>query len=599
MKITFVSPGFPTNGGVKRIIMLSNLLSERGHEVNIVIHKGEATCDWYDVKVPVIVNYDLDEKKFPNADAIIVYECIEPEYLLRIKNFKHNKGKKYLLVLSYGYQKSDWIKHNIKLKNFTKICTTEWLRDSCDALGEEKRTSRELLLTGIDHEQFQHVRLFGKSYIPPSGIVIGAYYKYGDYVCFDELQQVFLEVKKKHPDINLITYSNKDAPVSFSRHYKDPPQEKLKELYSSCDIWLCTNSIEGLGMPPLEAMACGCCLVTTDTKGNNFYAIHNKTALVSKPGDIQDLIKNLNLVIEDAQLRHRLSMSGQKLASSLSWESSVIRLEKILMNDVNVKTLSIICTNYNRKGLTKKWLKNIEQRWPKISTELIMIDDCSTDGTSQFLSKYKKNKKSWYDSINGEFNLILKDKNTGFADTCKVAQEQANSDWILITQNDVEFSSGSIDALIATFERLENELGDIGCIGIAGGLVQRKARGEVLTTHDWSHWNGDGLIGYKQKIAFDYVQVDYLNGFLLLYRGDVARKKGIYFDPRYRFYWEDIDICYQFSRIHKLRCLMVSMDANSIPHINHIRNQTITKIIPEYQQVNDEMEKVFRKKWYG
>jgi len=255
--------------------------------------------------------------------------------------------------------------------------------------------------------------------------------------------------------------------------------------------------------------------------------------------------------------------------------------------------LSIICTNYNRKDLTKKWLENIEKHWPKIQTELIMVDDCSTDGTKEFLCEYAEQKKSFYD---WQFILKLKETNTGFADACAIGQKQAIGKWILITQNDVEFSPESIDALIDTFKRLEKKITNLGCMGIAGGLVSEN---ENLRLYDWSNWNGDGVVGYNQKMKFDYVQVDYLNAFLLLYRGDVAREKGIYFDSRYRFYWEDIDICYQFSRIHGLINLMVSMEANSIPRIHHIRNQTITKLIPEYQQVNDEMKKVFRKKWYG
>jgi len=330
MKITFILPGFFICGGVKRIVILANLLQKREHQVTIVSHGG-VSCGWYDNKVPVVANNNLDEDRMPDADALIVYECIKSEFSSKINSFDISKGKKYLLVLSYRYQKKDWVDYNIRLKKFTKICTTEWLRNECDNLGEKERTVRELLLTGIDEEQFHRVDKFDPSYLPPEGTVIGAYYRKDSYVCFTDIEKAFLKAKIKYPNLKLVTYSRDfDAPAISDRHYKNPPQEKLKEIYSMCNIWLCAHSIDGLGMPPLEAMACGCCLVTTDTKGNRFYARHNETALVSEPRGVQKLSDNLILAIENKNLRNKLSKAGEEFAHSLKWEDSVSRLEKIL-----------------------------------------------------------------------------------------------------------------------------------------------------------------------------------------------------------------------------------------------------------------------------
>ena len=56
--------------------------------------------------------------------------------------------------------------------------------------------------------------------------------------------------------------------------------KSLAELYSSADIFLFTSYAESFGLPPLEAMACGTTVVTTDCKGNRDYAIGEYNCLI-------------------------------------------------------------------------------------------------------------------------------------------------------------------------------------------------------------------------------------------------------------------------------------------------------------------------------
>ena len=45
-------------------------------------------------------------------------------------------------------------------------------------------------------------------------------------------------------------------------------QDRLKELYAQCDVWLCPSSSEGFVAPPHEAMACRCPVVSTRVGGS-------------------------------------------------------------------------------------------------------------------------------------------------------------------------------------------------------------------------------------------------------------------------------------------------------------------------------------------
>jgi glycosyltransferase involved in cell wall biosynthesis len=65
----------------------------------------------------------------------------------------------------------------------------------------------------------------------------------------------------EHPDVTL------PLPRFAEFHYR-PPQDKLRDLYAQCDVWTCGSFSEGFHLPPLEAMACRCPVVSTRVGGS-------------------------------------------------------------------------------------------------------------------------------------------------------------------------------------------------------------------------------------------------------------------------------------------------------------------------------------------
>ena len=55
-------------------------------------------------------------------------------------------------------------------------------------------------------------------------------------------------------------------PAWMEFHYR-PPQDAIRRLYDQCDAWLCGSRREGFHLPPLEAMACRCPVVSTRVGG--------------------------------------------------------------------------------------------------------------------------------------------------------------------------------------------------------------------------------------------------------------------------------------------------------------------------------------------
>jgi glycosyltransferase involved in cell wall biosynthesis len=118
--------------------------------------------------------------------------------------------------------------------------------------------------------------------------------------------------------------------VPYDEFHANLPQRDLAALYSGTDIYLCPSWDEGLGMPSMEAMACGAALVTYDNGGSRDYATEGVTARVARRRDVDDLAAKLaSLVLEPAE-RARLAAAGRGLVTTaFDWGRAVTRMETI------------------------------------------------------------------------------------------------------------------------------------------------------------------------------------------------------------------------------------------------------------------------------
>ena len=90
----------------------------------------------------------------------------------------------------------------------------------------------------------------------------------------------------------------------------------IAKVYQSADIFISTSWWEGFGLPPLEAMACGCAVITSKSGG--------------EPENEHELTENLNILINDIVLRKRLAIAGVRTASAFDWKKSANQLLNIL-----------------------------------------------------------------------------------------------------------------------------------------------------------------------------------------------------------------------------------------------------------------------------
>ncbi|MFW5682887.1 MAG: glycosyltransferase [Phycisphaeraceae bacterium] len=86
----------------------------------------------------------------------------------------------------------------------------------------------------------------------------------------------------------------------------------VHEILPAADVFMLSSVSEGVSVTLLEAMATGVPIVATDVGGNPEVVEHGETGLLSPRGDAPAMARNLETLLGDAELRHRMSEAGRR-----------------------------------------------------------------------------------------------------------------------------------------------------------------------------------------------------------------------------------------------------------------------------------------------
>jgi glycosyltransferase involved in cell wall biosynthesis len=95
--------------------------------------------------------------------------------------------------------------------------------------------------------------------------------------------------------------------------------QDLRALYSSCRAFVYPALYEGFGLPPLEAMACGAPVITSQIPAIT-ETVGTTAARLVAPLDTQALARSIIELFENENERRQLSSSGLQRAAQFSWE---------------------------------------------------------------------------------------------------------------------------------------------------------------------------------------------------------------------------------------------------------------------------------------
>ena len=241
---------------------------------------------------------------------------------------KETVSERILLKLDTHYIKR--ASHIITVSQNTKQDLMKYLKIP------ENRIS--VIYNGIDHSIFKpyDVKILDNPYI----LYVGSERPRKN---LSRLFEAFAKVKGEFPELRLV----KAGAVGRSEEYRRNVMRKLDSLgitrevifvehtsgldlahyYSSASLLAYPTLYEGFGLPPLEAMACGCPVVTSNT--SSLPEVVGKAGIMVDPYDVDGLAQAMKQVLTDDKLRDDMVGKGLEQAKRFSWEETARKTQEV------------------------------------------------------------------------------------------------------------------------------------------------------------------------------------------------------------------------------------------------------------------------------
>jgi glycosyltransferase involved in cell wall biosynthesis len=339
MKIAFILPGNGRSGGIKCTVKVANGLLRRGHDVRILVRKipkdprsllrklwlmtrYKNGSDWLDLFKGTVHKFDNIEKcDFESNEIVVASGWWAATQLRRLSNNGIIKVHHVRAVMKDADQmKSAWS------ENVPKIVVASYLEDVIKQTCGQN--IYEVIPDGIDESEFypsmpEQKRdgvgtIFGWGYHKDPKTVIG----------------VLNRLRTNRPRTPLRVFSMHRKPREISREifHRLPSLEKTRDIYSLSQVWFLGSCSEGFGLPVLEAMACGCAVVSTNCGGPQDIIKDGENGFLVNVGDVEQIVDKINQLLDDEELRRRFVTNSKETLKKFSWENSIHKLENALRN---------------------------------------------------------------------------------------------------------------------------------------------------------------------------------------------------------------------------------------------------------------------------
>jgi len=134
------------------------------------------------------------------------------------------------------------------------------------------------------------------------------------------LDQTAYNLKSHRRDIQFWLFGTHPKPKGFlvENYIRKPSLEEKNNFYNYVNIWLAPTMLEGLHMPPAEAMLTECPVVGTNAKmsGMHEYLVDGETGITSK-NNLNDFIDNVDSLMNNKKLQNKLGTNARKKVLSL------------------------------------------------------------------------------------------------------------------------------------------------------------------------------------------------------------------------------------------------------------------------------------------
>ncbi len=355
MRVNFVLPEDNLAGGARVIAMYAKHLKRQGHRVVVIsvprrlpplrsrfkslvtgrgwptVTRGPSYFDSVEVEHRVIESYrPIADRDLPDADVVVATWWETAEWVAKLSS---SKGAKAYLIQqvesNFPEQPANRIDATWRLP-MQKIVVSQWLADAARDRFEDSTSI--IVPNGIDLDLF-HAPHRGKQPRPTVGFL---YAPYSPHKGTATALSVINAASRRIPGLIVRSFGFDDPAPSVplppgSEYYQRPPQHTLRDIYAGCDIWLCTSTSEGYHLPPHEAMACRCPVVSTRVGGPMDLIADGVNGYLV---DVDNTIGLTNRLIEILELPEAawqgMSEAAYERVKNFTWDKATILFERAL-----------------------------------------------------------------------------------------------------------------------------------------------------------------------------------------------------------------------------------------------------------------------------
>lgn len=195
--------------------------------------------------------------------------------------------------------------------------------------------------------------------------------------------------------------------------------------------------------------------------------------------------------------------------------------------------ISIVIPNYNGEALLKNNLPKVFSSLEGYISEVIVVDDASTDASVEEIKNYiEENKNKQACSL----VLLENNKNLGFSSTVNKGVKAAKGEIVVLLNTDVGPEKNFLESLVLHFK--DPQIFGIGCLdkSYEKGKIVERGRG----VGKWSR----GFLAHSRG-EVDKKNTLWVSGGSGAFRKSIWEKLGGLNELYNPFYWEDIDLSYR------------------------------------------------------
>ncbi len=342
MRLTLVLPFPNRTGGVRLVLQFANALQDAGHRVCVAYprrpyrfhhsrrewrkefretKRAPVLVPWFPLRAPLLRAPQIRSRHLPDADVVVATSW---PTAFDVSGLAPRKGRRLQLVMHHeaGTGPAARIAEVYRLP-LLRIALSRAVQSQLN--DEFGCAVDDIVPAGIDPAVFHPD---GQASSAAVLMLVHPAPRKGAREGLDALALL----AGRRPDLRVLlcgTVRPAGLPERFP-FLLHPNDATLRRLYSTAAVFLYPSLYEGFGLPPLEAMACGCPVVATRVGAVSEYARDGHNALLVSPGDIGGMAGRLGEILDRPGLRRRLIEAGLETAAAWTIERAARRFAEVL-----------------------------------------------------------------------------------------------------------------------------------------------------------------------------------------------------------------------------------------------------------------------------